>query len=265
VLASDASQIEARIVAWIADQFDLVEQFAKGEDVYSSFASKVFGREINKKNDPAERFIGKTAILGLGYGLGWTKFQRTVKMQSKAQTGKLIDLTDEEAVNVVQTYRNGYSSIPAIWRVLGDNINVLSSGTGSFSIGPCVFEKGAILLPNGLRLHYHDLKYDNNEWTYTYAGKPKRLYGGALLENIVQALARIVVMDAAARLRTKLAMYDVQLALQVHDELVYVVPEEVAAVCEKIALDEMSTRPSWAPTLPLAAEASYGKSYGDAK
>jgi DNA polymerase len=265
VLASDASQIEARIVAWIADQFDLVEQFAKGEDVYSSFASKVFGREINKKTDPAERFIGKTAILGLGYGLGWTKFQRTVKMQSKAQTGKLIDLTDEEALNVVQTYRNGYSSIPAIWRVLGDNINVLSSGNGSFSIGPCVFEKGAILLPNGLRLHYHDLKYDNNEWTYTYAGKPKRLYGGALLENIVQALARIVVMDAAARLRTKLAMYDVQLALQVHDELVYVVPEEVAAVCEKIALDEMSTRPSWAPTLPLAAEASYGKSYGDAK
>ena len=265
VLASDASQIEARIVAWIADQFDLVEQFAKGEDVYSSFASKVFGREINKKNDPAERFIGKTAILGLGYGLGWTKFQRTVKMQSKAQTGKQIDLTDEEALNVVQTYRNGYSSIPAIWRVLGDNINVLSSGNGSFSIGPCVFEKGAILLPNGLRLHYHDLKYDNNEWTYTYAGKPKRLYGGALLENIVQALARIVVMDAAARLRTKLATYDVQLALQVHDELVYVVPEEVAKVCEKITLDEMSTRPSWAPTLPLAAEASYGKSYGDAK
>jgi DNA polymerase len=265
VLASDASQIEARIVAWIADQLDLVEQFARGEDVYSSFASKVFGREINKKDDPAERFIGKTAILGLGYGLGWTKFQRTVKMQSKAQTGKLIDLTDEEAINVVQTYRNGYSSIPAIWRMLGDNINVLSSGNGSFSIGPCVFEKGSILLPNGLRLHYHDLKYDNNEWTYTYAGKPKRLYGGALLENIVQALARIVVMDAATRLRAKLAMYDVQLALQVHDELVYVVPEEVAKVCEQTTLEEMSTRPSWAPTLPLAAEASYGKSYGDAK
>ena len=265
VLASDASQIEARIVAWIADQLDLVEQFARGEDVYSSFASKVFGREINKKTDPAERFIGKTAILGLGYGLGWTKFQRTVKMQSKAQTGKLIDLTDEEAINVVQTYRTGYSSIPAVWRVLGDNINVLSSGTGSFSIGPCVFERGSILLPNGLRLHYHDLKYDNDEWTYTYAGKPKRLYGGALLENIVQALARIVVMDAATRLRAKLAMYDVQLALQVHDELVYVVPEEVAKVCEQITLEEMSTRPSWAPTLPLAAEASYGKSYGDAK
>jgi hypothetical protein len=186
-------------------------------------------------------------------------------MQSKAQTGKLIDLTDEEAINIVQIYRNAYSSIPALWRILNDNINVISSGKGSFAIGPCEFQKQSILLPNGLRLNYHDLKYDNNEWAYTYAGKPKRLYGGSLLENIVQALARIVVMDAASRLRVKLAMYDVQLALQVHDELVYVVPEEVAKVCEQITLEEMSVRPSWAPTLPLAAEASYGKSYGDAK
>ena len=265
VLAADSSQIEARVVAWISGQLDLVEQFARGEDVYSSFASKVFGREINKKNDPAERFIGKTAILGLGYGLGWTKFQRTVKMQSKAQAGKLIDLTDEEAINIVQTYRTSYSAIPALWRILSDNISVISSGKGSFAIGPCEFKDQHITLPNGLRLSYHDLKFDNNEWTYTYAGKPKRLYGGALLENIVQALARIVVMDTASRLRVKLAMYDVQLALQVHDELVYVVPEDIAKVCEKIMLEEMSARPSWAPTLPLAAEASYGKSYGDAK
>lgn len=265
VLAADSSQIEARVVAWISGQLDLIEQFARGEDVYSSFASKVFGREINKKNDPAERFIGKTAILGLGYGLGWTKFQRTVKMQSKAQTGKLIDLTDEEAINIVQTYRTSYSAIPALWRILSDNISVISSGKGSFAIGPCEFKDQHITLPNGLRLSYHDLKFDNNEWTYTYAGKPKRLYGGALLENIVQALARIVVMDTASRLRVKLAMYDVQLALQVHDELVYVVPEDIAKVCEQIMLEEMSARPSWAPTLPLAAEASYGKSYGDAK
>lgn len=265
VLAADSSQIEARVVAWISGQLDLIEQFARGEDVYSSFASKVFGREINKKNDPAERFIGKTAILGLGYGLGWTKFQRTVKMQSKAQAGKLIDLTDEEAINIVQTYRTSYSAIPALWRILSDNISVISSGKGSFAIGPCEFKDRHITLPNGLRLSYHDLKFDNNEWAYTYAGKPKRLYGGALLENIVQALARIVVMDTAARLRVKLAMYDVQLALQVHDELVYVVPEDIAKVCEKITLEEMSVRPSWAPTLPLAAEASYGKSYGDAK
>lgn len=265
ILAADASQIEARIVAWLCDQLDLVEQFAKGEDVYSSFASKVFGRPINKKTDPAERFIGKTAILGLGYGLGWTKFQRTVKLQSKAQTGVRIELSDEEAIKIVTTYRESYAQIPKVWRMLNNHIEVLASGRGAFSIGPCSFHKGYITLPNGLRLSYHDLSYKDDEWGYTYGGKPKRLYGGSLLENIVQALARIVVMDAGVKLRKVFATYDIQLALQVHDELVFVVPEDLAEVCKKIALDEMARRPSWAPTLPLAAEADYGPSYGDAK
>lgn len=265
VLAADASQIEARVVAWLCNQTDLVEQFAKGEDVYSSFASKVFKKPIDKKNNPAERFIGKTAILGLGYGLGWTKFQRTVKLQSKAQTGMRIELTDGEAVNIINTYRDEYEQIPATWRVLNENINILSRGGGAFSLGPCVFKQGYILLPNGLRLSYHQLKYDNNEWVYTFGGKPKRLYGGALLENIVQALARIIVMDAGVRLQKIFSTYGIQLALQVHDELVFVVPDDLADVCLKIALEEMSRRPAWAPTLPLAAEAGFGATYGDAK
>lgn len=264
VIASDASQIEARIVAWICGQTDLVQQFANGEDVYSSFASKVFGRKINKKEHPAERFIGKTAILGLGYGLGWTKFQRTVKLQSKAQTGQLIDLSDNDASRIIDTYRTGYAAIPAAWRLLNNNINTLSNG-GHFEFGPCVFRKGEIVLPSGLKLHYHDLQYTNDGWTYTYGGKPKRLYGGALLENIVQALARIVVMDAAVRLRMRLAPMGVQLALQVHDELVFVAPTEIAQDVKRIALEEMALRPLWAPDLPLAAEADVGDSYGDAK
>jgi len=266
ILAADASQIEARIVAWICGQDDLVDQFDKGEDVYSSFASKVFGRRIDKKKDPAERFIGKTAILGLGYGLGWVKFQRTVKMQSKAQTGTLIDLSDEEALNIVTTYRTSYSAIPALWKQLNNHIPILAGAPGSFTVGPCEFSSGSISLPSGLRLKYHNLQQTEDGWEYTYAGKPKRLYGGALLENIVQALARIAVMDAGVRLRKRFAaMGDIRLALQVHDELVFVVPEELADECKGIALEEMSRRPSWAPTLPLAAEAGVGSNYGDAK
>jgi DNA polymerase len=264
VLASDASQIEARIVAWLCDQPDLVEQFAKGEDVYSSFASKVFDRPIDKKKDPAERFIGKTAILGLGYGLGWPKFQSTVKLQSKAQTGTTIDLSDDQAIKIVNTYRQGYENIPRIWRLLNNNIDALISGR-EFTFGPCEFEVGGIKLPSGLRLHYHELTSTPDGWTYVYGGKPKRLYGGSLLENITQALARIVVMDAAIRIQKRFAVHDIQLALQVHDELVFVVPEHLADECKRIALEEMSRRPVWAPTLPLAAEAGVGQSYGDAK
>jgi DNA polymerase len=264
ILASDASQIEARIVAWLCGQTDLVEQFARGEDVYSVFASKIFNRKITKA-DKTERFLGKTCILGMGYGVGWEKFQRTVKLQSKAQSGQQIELPDAEAMSIVNLYRSTYAAIPSTWRILNEAINTLASGRGSFSIGPCVFERGAISLPSGLKLNYFGLNREDDGWVYTYGGKPKRLYGGALLENIVQALARIVVMDAGVRLRKILAAYDVQLALQVHDELVFVVPEDVADLCKKIALEEMSRRPSWAPDLPLAAEADCGPSYGDAK
>lgn len=269
VLAADASQIEARVVAWLCNQEDLMEEFAQGVDVYSSFASKVFKKPIDKKNNPVERFIGKTAILGLGYGLGWQKFQRTIKLQSKAQTGKQIDLTDDEAQEIVNTYREAYSNIKSVWGSLNKQINVLAAGDDDevehFQFKSVVIKPGKILLPSGLHLSYHDLHEEQDGWVYTFGGKPKRLYGGALLENITQALARIIVMDAARRLRPKLAVHGVQLALQVHDELVYVVPEDLGEVCKALVLDEMRARPSWAKSLPLDAEADLGRSYGDAK
>jgi DNA polymerase len=270
VLAADASQIEARIVAWLCNEQDLLDQFEKGEDVYSKFASKVFKREIDKKKDPTERFIGKTAILGLGYGLGWQKFQKTIKLQSKAQTGKVVDLSDEEAKAVVDTYRESYSCIKSVWGSLNSRINILAADENdeieAFELkGVATFIPGKIRLPSGLHLHYHDLKETDGDWSYTYGGKTKRLYGGALLENITQALARIVVMDAATRLRPQLAIHSVQLALQVHDELVYVVPDDIADVCKNLVLKEMCARPAWAKSLPLAAEADIGRSYGDAK
>lgn len=264
VLAADASQIEARMAAWLCGQLDLVEQFANKEDVYSTFASKIFERTITKA-DKTERFLGKTCILGMQYGVGWAKFQKTVKLQSKAQSGQQIDLSDEDATKIVGLYRSTYAAIPATWRTLTHTISVLAGNGGAFSIGPCTFHKGHIQLPSGLRLTYHNLRFEYDGWLYEYGGKTKRLYGGALLENIVQALARIVVMDAAVRIRKIFATYDVQLALQVHDELVYCVPDELVPVCKQILLEEMRRRPVWAPGLPLDAEAGVGPNYGEAK
>jgi len=267
VVAADASQIEARIVAWFSGQTDLVEQFARGEDVYSSFASKVFGYAVNKKQHPAERFIGKTAILGLGYGLGWVKFQKTVKLQSKAQTGKLIDLSDAEAQRIVTTYRTAYFKIPEMWQRLNGLIPALARGDEAHLIAPVITGAQEITLPSGLKLFYRNLRHENNEWTFDYGGKPKRLYGGKLLENIVQALARICVMDAAVRTRKALAKVtdDVDLAMQVHDELVYVVPDDLADFVLKLLLKEMAVRPSWAHDLPLVAEGDVGVNYGEVK
>ena len=87
-----------------------------------------------------------------------------------------------------------------------------------------------------------------------------------MLENIVQALARIAVMDAALRMKRALARLDndIRLALQVHDELVYIVPDDLVAVVEKMILDNLRWRPDWAPALPLDAEVGHGQNYAEA-
>lgn len=262
VVACDASQIEARIAGWFCGADDLTNAFANKEDVYSSFASKVFGRPVNKKENPVERFIGKTAILGLQYGLGWQKFQKTVAMQSKAQVKQEVILSDEEAAQVISTYRNTYHQIPKMWSLLNNLIPQMTGKNFRYDLGPLTFEHERIRLPSGLYLNYHGLENKNGQWWFTYGGKPKYLYGGKMLENIVQALARICVMDAAVRVRKRIAA---QLALQVHDELVYVQPDPVAKMTLDVVHEEMCRRPVWGVDIPLDAEGDIGQSYGDAK
>ena len=264
VVVIDSSQIEARLVAWLCGAVDLLDQFANSLDPYSIFASFVFGRTITKA-DKAERFLGKTSILGMGFGVGWKKFQNTVKVSSLEQTGVQITLTDEEANRFVNTYRHVNHQVPTTWRILNDNIRLLAGGQGNFSIGPCVFHPGRIRLPSGLDLKYHDLRNTGDGWVFSYAGKPRRLYGGALLENIIQALARIIVSDASTRIRARLDALGIRLALQVHDELVYIVPDQYVAPVRAILTEEMNRRPLWAPDLPLASECEAGQTYGDAK
>lgn len=264
VVTIDSSQIEARLVAWLCGAADLLQQFANNLDPYSIFASFVFGRTITKA-DKAERFLGKTSILGMGFGVGWRKFQNTVKVSSLEQTGTQINLTDEEAARFVNTYRTVNHPVPTTWRVLNDNIRVLAGGHGSFSIGPCNFYGGRIRLPSGLDLKYHDLRNTGDGWVYSYAGKPRRLYGGALLENIIQALARIIITDAIIRIRQRISALGIHLALQVHDELVYIVPSHLVDIVKAILSEEMNRRPIWAPDLPLQSETGVGQNYGDAK
>jgi DNA polymerase len=265
VFTVDASQIEARIVAWLCGQEDLVAAFAGGEDVYSSFASEVFGYLVTKFSHPNERFMGKTGILSLGFQVGHEKFANTIEVQSFLQLGTKIEMPLEESRRIVKFYRSKYSNISATWKSLqNEGIPVLAGNGGTYRLGPCVFEKAAVLLPNGLKLHYYDLSQTEGDfgpqWTFTHGGKPKKLYGGKLLENIVQALARIITMDAGLRIQVLLA-----LGMQVHDELVYGVPTPLVPKFKQVALAEMRRRPIWAPTLPLDAEAGFGPSYGEAK
>jgi DNA polymerase len=265
VVACDASQIEARLTAWFCGQEDLCQAFERGDDIYSMFAQdEIYHRPVNKKQHPKERFVGKQSILGCGFGAGGPKFKWMIEVNSRIQLNEAMVLTDVEAKSIVDAYRRRYARISGGWRVLTQLFPHIANGRGQ-GIGPgdvVRIEKQRIRLPNGLHLFYDNLQYKDNQWKFTFAHNERMLHGGKLLENIIQALARIIVMDAAVRMRQK---HQLHFAHQVHDELVYIVPEDQAQTTYDALHHEMTVRPSWGPTIPLAAEGGIGDSYGDVK
>jgi len=273
VVACDSSQIEARLVAYLAGQDDLVQSFREGRDVYSEFASDVYQRPITKA-DKVERHVGKTCILGLGYGMGPPKFQHSLA------TGFISVTVDEgEAQQIVRLYRNKYHRIQAFWNRCNHELNGMVAGASGELCDLVSYDSEGIILPNGMRIRYPALRRAANGFEYINDARVYRkfvrarvageeipdltwtkLYGGKVVENLTQAVARIVVSEQMARIGRR---YPV--ALQVHDEIVCVVPEEQADACKQYMMDVMSTPPKWAPDLPVACEADVGPNYGSAK
>jgi len=261
VINSDSSQIEARILAWLAGQTDVVDAFAQGRDVYSEFATKVYGRPISKEN-PIERFVGKTCILGLGYGTGAAKLQHTLKTQPP---GAVVD--DDEAKRIVDLYRSENDKIIDLWADCDNFLENLISwpkNKKDYYIGvhDCVTAcPEGILLPNGFYLHYPEITRDTSEAKSRIVYKSRRgpvsVWGGSIVENIVQALARCVIGEQMLLISERYRP-----ALTVHDAVVVVVPEDELDEALAYVIECMNTRPSWAPGLPITCEAKYGLSYG---
>jgi len=262
ILDSDSSQIEARTLAWLAGQNDLVQAFDNGEDVYKIMASAIYGKpesEITKD----ERFVGKTTILGAGYGMGAAKFQAQLKNFG-------VEVTLEEAKRIIDTYRLTYPQIVALWGAAGIALKaILQKQQTSFGRGGLLSVQGedGIILPNGLRLKYPNLRlYENEEGKTeivydTKKGKatiPNRIYGGKVIENVCQALARIIIGEQMLMIAKKY-----RVVMTVHDAIAIIVPEAEAEVAKEYVELCMRLRPQWALELPLNCEAGYGASYGD--
>jgi hypothetical protein len=267
LVVGDESQVEARGNALFCGQMDLVEEFRRNEDPYCNFGSKVFGRTITKA-DVGERFMSKTAVLSCGYGVGWLKYQASIRHLSKEQTGTAIILADHEAMRHITMYRTDKYQIAAMWKYLNNVvIPAMTRPDTDFMLGPVrvMFEK--IVLPTGLCLHYRQLHKhpQTGDWWFIYGQRIKKLYGGKLLENIIQALCRVIVMQAALRLRKSMAEIGSRAVLQAHDELGYLVPDEHVAQAKALLEVELRRPPVWWPAIPLNCEVGVGKSYGKAK
>ena len=258
IINCDSSQIEARVLAWLAGQDDLTAAFSEGRDVYSEFATQIYGFKVSKEH-PVERFVGKTCILGLGYGTGAAKLRHTLKT-----TPPGADLTEDRCKEIVDLYRSQNYMIRRFWQTCDTALQSIAGGAGKHFIDEhgCVRVSGeGIQLPNGMYIRYPGLSIDvglkGNYVYYSRKGKIK-LWGGAVTENIVQALARIIVGEQLLRVNKEFRP-----VLTVHDAGVWVVPKQSLDYALAFIVKTMSTPPSWCEGLPVACEAKYGASYGE--
>jgi DNA polymerase len=253
LIDADSSQIEARIVAWLSGQHDLVDAFERKEDVYKIMASAIYGKE-EKEIDAGERFVGKTTILGAGYGMGHTKFGIQLKTFG-------VEIADEEASRIISVYRQTYPHIPRLWKEANSALEALrTQRTTAVGHQPQALSvtKSGFLLPSGLHLNYKDLQEDEDGYTYASRRGRIKIYGGKVVENVCQALARCVIGEQMLKISRKY-----KVALTVHDAVMAVVREEEKDEALAYIEECMKWRPSWALTLPLACEIGVGKSYGE--
>ena len=268
MIVSDLEQIECRVNAWLCGQQDLLGVFAKGLDPYAILASQVFGYPVDKKVHLLERFVGKTGELGLGFQCGAKKFYNMVIRSARVlgmDMAKLMAVwTPELAQRTVDTYRQTHSHIKYAWGTLDEILKTAWLGTSPpVKFGPVEIGHGYVLLPNGMKMNYQVSCRDPQEGlSYIYEGKAHPIYGGKFLENIVQALARIILMNAAMRIWDR----GFEFKLQAHDELAWSVPVGRIAEARAAIAEEMKRPPSWGRNIPLGAMVSEGcASYGDAK
>lgn len=260
LMTADFSAIEARVIAWLANQQDILEVFHRGEDVYVYAASRIGSKD---------RQLGKVSTLGLGYGMGAKKFVHTAK-------GYGVELTESRAEEVKTFWRDSNARIVRFWKALESAaIEAVESPGRRVPVGKYILFRmaGSFLwcrLPSGRVLCYPYPKIIDKAvpWggtkpaiafkgvdSITKKWGQHDTYGGKLAENITQAVARDLL--AEAMIRVEKAGFPV--VLHVHDEAVCEIPEGTGDL--KAFGQLMSETPAWAKGLPVKAEGWIGKRY----
>jgi DNA polymerase len=300
LVVCDLSQIEPRVLAWISGYDALLEIFRSGQDAYAAFGAQMFGiPDLSKESHPDLRQSAKSALLGAGYGMGWASFAAQLltgflgapPMRYDKAFAKQVGVTgvdaqrfvnDKEAMKrlekiphtctdqellvhalaakaIIDKYRRAAQPVTDFWALCQSSIDHCLLGGNEYKYKGLTFSKEQILLPNGMKLRYPDIKF-SKEKGVVYGPDETKLYGGKLTENIVQALARIVMTDGMLRTQKRYSV-----CLTVHDEEVAIVPDAYAQEAEQWVLEQMTVVPKYMEGIPLAAEVSSAKRYGDAK
>lgn len=263
---ADYAAIEARVLLWLANATAALDVFRSGADIYCDMAESIYKYPCSKDTTPTERGMGKIAILGLGYQMGASKFLDTC-----ASFG--IEITDEFAEQVVKAYREKYWQVVDLWKAQEKAAMLAVTSKRPVKCGYVTWKmEGQFLyciLPSGRRLAYAypRVQIKKTPWgeslglsfmavdSYTRKWKRVTTYGGMIVENITQAVARDLM--AYAMLRSTKTAYRV--ILSVHDELVAEAPDGYGDVKEFEHL--MAECPPWADGCPVEAEGWRGFRY----
>lgn len=260
VIDADSAQIEARVLAWLAEQDDLVEAFAKGEDVYKKMASDIYDIDEDKVTKD-QRFVGKTTILGAGYGMGAVRFKAQLQLSG-------FDMELKEARRVIKIYRDTNWKINHLWREAQNLLTELTkkncrqTSLGKEGVLDIVAAEKGIRLPSGLLLRYEDLSFETNEegvqFTYKVRNGRNKIYGGKVVENVCQAIARCIIAEQMLKITKKY-----RVVMTVHDSVVCCVPETEVSDAQAYIEKCMRWTPDWAEGLPIDCESGVGRSYGE--
>ena len=271
LIVVDFAAIEARILAWLAGEIDLLHQFRERIDPYKIMAAKIFKVAPSTVTD-AQRFLGKTVVLAAGYQLSGTTLRNRLALSG-------IDVTEDFAQTTIDTYRYTNAAINSYWgemdmaakQAIANPGKVFSNGKIAFGVREGILY---MRLPSGRYLAYlrpsvgevTTKNADGSEWTrqqifywgvdpVTYRWAKMFTYGGKLTENAVQAIARDALV--AALVKAERAGYPI--ILHVHDELVAEVAEGWGSVEELAAL--AGTNPDWLGDCPISAVGWRGTRY----
>jgi DNA polymerase len=260
IIEADSSQIEARVLAWLAEQADMLQTFRDKEDPYKKMAVPIYGvLEADVTKD--QRQVGKGVVLGCGFGMGPDKFQGTMKGTYD------IPLELDECQRIVKIYRAANPRIVKLWKDAGHMLTYMTRETAYHFGKPGVLgvepDRFGIRLPSGLYVQYPDLQGHQTErgWQFDYAGRGtsrKKVYGALVIENVTQALARIIVAEQMLQIKK-----EYPIALTVHDSALIVVPKAEEETAKAYVEDCMRWLPKWAKGLPVDCEAGSAQNYGD--
>jgi hypothetical protein len=266
VVVADLSGIELRVnhFLWkVPSSMELFQADPENADLYKEFAATLYSVDDGAVTKQ-QRQVGKVAHLGLGFGAGHITFQKVAKIMG----GVTIDLL--ESKDIVDTWRRAYSDITQAWRRCHNVLPTIMRGAQGGAVDPwgMVYPtpeglqtpKGVIRYPN-LRTEVNE-ETGRSEFVYGEGRNKARIYAGKIVENIVQHLARNVIADNALDVQSELGLIP---ALMVHDELVYVVPEDEAQDTLDSVQRIMRTPPTWWPELLTWSEGDIADTYGAAK